>query len=161
MKHKKLFSFICAYFVMLSCYFIFALNASAVTEPQNTSTAADDGTRAAGLIRTYSLVITSSAKKVNIIAEVDGYETMTKIGFTNIEIQRSTNGTSGWFTELTPVDDTVTNAESHTKNNEARSVVGGYYYRVKLDHYAKETGWFFPSSQSITDYSNVVWVPKS
>jgi len=64
---------------------------------------------------------------------------MAEIGFTNIEVQRSTTGTSGWVTEFTPVDDTVTNATSHTKNNEARSV-GGYYYRVKLYHYAKDTG---------------------
>lgn len=161
MKHKKFYSLICAYFVLLSCCFVFAFNASAATEPPKTSTIVDDDARAAGLISAYSLVITSSTKKVKITAEVDGYETMAKIGFTNIEVQRSTNGSSGWVTELTPIDDTVTNAVSHTKNNEARSVVGGYYYRVKLDHYAKETGCFFPSSQSITDYSNVVWVPKS
>lgn len=160
MKHKKFYSLICAYFVLLSCCFVFAFNASAATEPPKTSTIVVDDARAAGLIRAYSLVITSSAKTVKITAATYGYDTMAKIGFTNIEVQRSTNGSSGWVTELTPVDDTVTNAVSHTKNNEARSVVGGYYYRVKLDHYAKETGWFFPSSQSITNYSNVVWVPK-
>ncbi len=161
MKHKKPCSLICACSVLLSCCFTFALNVSAATEPQNTSRVAADDTKAAGLIRTYSLVISASARTVNITAATYGYETMAKIGFTNIEVQRSTNGTSGWTAELTPIDDTVTNAESHTKNNEARSVVGGYYYRVKLDHYAKETGWIFPSSQSITNYSNAVWVPKS
>jgi hypothetical protein len=83
---------------------------------------------------------------------------MAEIGFKNIKIQRSSNGTSGWTDEDTRYPDIITNANYHEKNNESVPVVGGYYYRVVLDHYAKETGWWFPGSQSITGYSNVVWV---
>ncbi len=84
---------------------------------------------------------------------------MAKIGFTNISVQRSYSGSSGWTTEFSLDDDTAKNTDTHYKSNEYHSVMGGYYYRVKLDHYAKEKGWFFPGSQSITNYSNVVWVP--
>ena len=83
---------------------------------------------------------------------------MAKIGFKNIVVQHSVNGTSGWSDEVPRDDDLAANTFRHSKVNEPITVSGGYYYRIVLDHYAKETGWFFPGSQSITNYSNVVWV---
>ena len=161
MKHKKFCSLVCVCTISMVCCSAFAFNVCATADNSvETLVTADETTRADGLIRSRSLSIVSGVKTVKIIAGTYGYGTMAKIGFTNIEVQRSSNGTSGWVTELTLADDTASNAMSHTKNNESKSVVGGYYYRVKLDHYAKETGWF-PDTQSITDYSNVVWVPKS
>jgi hemerythrin superfamily protein len=83
---------------------------------------------------------------------------MAYVGFKGISIQRSTDGVSGWTVEKSLCDDLAQNTYIHQKVNESVSVTGGYYYRVVLDHYAKETGWFFPSQESITNYSNVVWV---
>ncbi len=161
MKHKKLCSLVCVCTISMVCSSAFAFNVCATADNSvETLVTADETTRAEGLIRSHSLGIVSGVKTVKITAGTYCYETMAKIGFTNIEVQRSSNGTSGWVTELTLADDTASNAVSHTKNSESKSVVGGYYYRVKLDHYAKETGWF-PDTQSITGYSNVVWVPKS
>lgn len=129
------------------------------TTPPVETTIVTENMDAAGLIMTYSLQITCSPKKVSISANTLGTETMAKIGFKNIEIQRSSNGSSGWTKELDLSDDIVTNTLVHDKVSEKHNVAGGYYYRVKLDHYAKETGWFFPSWQSITNYSNVIWIP--
>jgi len=162
MKHKKIFSLFCMCITLLMICCSFMIHVSA--ESSNTSTISSndlENEKDTGLIDSYFLHITSGVKQVKISAITCGTETMAKIGFTSIEVQRSSNGTSGWVTELTPNNDTVTNASTHTKNNESKSVTGGYYYRVKLNHYAKEKGWFFPDSQSITNYSNVVWVPAS
>ncbi len=109
----------------------------------------------------YSLRISSGTNKVYISATTDGYDTMAKIGFKDIVIQRSSNGTSGWTDAVSLSDQLVTDSLYHYLDQYVVSVSGGYYYRVVLTHYAKEQGWFFPSSQSITNYSNVVWVPAS
>jgi len=162
MKQKKIFSLLCLCITLLMSCCSFMIHVSAETCDKSAVSLNDlENTKDEGLIDLYSLQITAGVKQVKITAITYGTETMAKIGFTSIEVQRSSNGTSGWVTELTPNNDTVTNASTHTKNNESNSVVGGYYYRVKLNHYAKEKGWFFPDSQSIPNYSNVVWVPAS
>ena len=162
MKQKKIFSLLCLCITLLMSCGSFMIHVSAETGDTSTVSLNDlENARDEGLIDSHYLHITSSVKQVKITAITHGTETMAKIGFTSIEVQRSSNGSSGWTTELTPNDDTVTNAAVHTKNNESQVVIGGYYYRVKLNHYAKEKGWFFPDSQSITSYSNVVWVPAS
>ncbi len=86
---------------------------------------------------------------------------MEKIGFKDITVQRSTNGSTNWNDEVSISDKIITDALYHSLDHYSVSVTGGYYYRIMLTHYAKEKGWFFPSSQSITNYSNVVWVPAS
>jgi hypothetical protein len=55
----------------------------------------------------------------------------------------------------------ASDAMSHSLNNFLIAVPGGYYYRVTLTNYAKEYGWFFPSSQSITTTSSAVYVSSS
>jgi hypothetical protein len=129
---------------------------SAMTFDENASLNETEVNR--GLITSMSLSITSTTKAVKIYAETIGKATMAEIGFKNIKIQHSSNGTSGWTDEVPCSDDTIQNAYRHSKNGEKVNVTGGYYYRVVLDHYAKETGWFFPSSESIGNTSNVVWV---
>lgn len=114
-----------------------------------------------GLIAYYSLSITGGTKQIFINANTTAMQTMAKVGFTNISIQRSANGYSGWTEEMPLNDDLALNSSYHYKSNEPHSVTGGYYYRVVLDHYAKEKGLLFPKSESITNYSNVVWVPPS
>lgn len=160
MKCRKILTGLCAAIVLL-------VNCSTMTafaeESTSTSvaTATDENVRAAGLIMAYSLRISSGTKKIYISATTDGYDTMAKIGFKDIVIQRSSNGTSGWTDAVSLGDQLATDSLYHYLDQYAVSVSGGYYYRVVLTHYAKEQGWFFPSSQSITNYSNVVWVSAS
>jgi hypothetical protein len=111
-----------------------------------------------GMINGFSLSITSGTRKIYITAATYATDTMAKVGFTNISIQRSSNGYSGWTEEIPLNDDLALNSTYNSKNNEQHSVTGGYYYRVVLDHYAKEKGIFFPKQESITNYSNAVWV---
>lgn len=135
----------------------FVITAFAEENPMASTSEGDaDST---GLIFTYSLSVSAGTGCIYITASTYGTETMGKIGFQNIEVQRSSNGSSGWITELSPDNDVVKNASVHIKSGEYHPVAGGYYYRVKLDHYAKENGFWFPDSQSITNYSNVVWIP--
>lgn len=130
-------------------------------EPPVQTVVTDENVASTGLIMSYSLSISAGTKKVLITAITSATGTMAKVGFTDISIQRSTNGVSGWSEENQLDDDLAKSTNFHSKSNEQIAVVGGYYYRVVLNHYAKETGWFFPSHESLTNYSNVVWVPAS
>jgi len=112
---------------------------------------------AAGLISGYSLGCSAGTKTIKITARTVGYEEMSKIGFTNIKIQRSTNLVN-WTTEKTISDKIAENATTHTLDKYAVSVEGGYYYRITLTHYAKEQTWFFPDEQSVTNTSSYVWI---
>lgn len=158
MKCLRCIGLICSIMLLSSNFGTLDVFAEETTPPVVTTTSTEN-VNAAGLILTYSLQISGTSKKVSISADTLGTETMAKIGFKNIEIQRSTNGSSGWTKELGLDDDIASNTHAHDKVGEQHNVAGGYYYRVKLDHYAKETGWWFPSSQTVTNYSNVVWVP--
>ena len=158
MKHLKFIAMVCTICILALHLGTVSVFAEETTAPEITTTSTEN-VEASGLIMSFSLYISSASKQVKISGTTYGTETMAKIGFKNIEIQRSSNGSSGWSKELDLNDDIATNTYVHDKDNEPHTVAGGYYYRVKLDHYAKEKGWFFPSSQSITNYSNVVWVP--
>ena len=157
MKRFKLFAIICSICMLTSNLKSMTVFADETTVPEYLSTV-EDGEKATGLIMSFSLQISSSYKKIYLTGTTLGTETMAKIGFKNIEVQRSSNGSTGWTKEFDLSDDLATDKRVHYKDEEQHSVSGGYYYRVKLDHYAKETGWFFPSSQSVTNYSNVIWV---
>lgn len=117
--------------------------------------------QAAGLIASCSLYCGAGTNRVYITAATDGSDEMAKIGFIDIEVQRSTNGSNGWQTVAEPDDQIAVNAYSHHLMNFAVPVTGGAYYRVTLTHYAKELGWFFPTTQTLTCTSNVIWVPAS
>ena len=149
MKHKKLFAIICTLSLITSS--IAALTTFAAEQEENEEKYSE-------FITSYSLSIASGSKKVYLTAETFANDYMAKIGFTNIVVQHSVNGTSGWSDEVPRDNDLAANSYYHFKTYEPITVSGGYYYRVVLDHYAKETGWFFPGSQSLSNYSNVVWV---
>lgn len=113
---------------------------------------------AAGLISDYALSCSAGSKTVYINAEVYGTDTMAKIGFKNIKIQRSSDQSS-WTKETTVSDQLSEDSMQKLMSRYAVSVKGGYYYRVVLDMYAKEDTWWFPETQSVTVTSNSVWVP--
>lgn len=147
---------------------VMPLHASAVElEVQTEITAMDNSSgdiaspQAAGLISSYFLYCGATTNKVRITASLAATGEMAKIGFTDIKVQRSANGSSGWTTVAEPADQVIQNAYSHELSAYSVSVTGGYYYRVVLTNYAKEPGWFFPTTQSVSCTSNVIWVPAS
>lgn len=113
--------------------------------------------KAAGLIVDCSLACSSGTKTVYINAEVCGSDVMSKIGFKNIKIQRSTDLNS-WTTEKTISDQISENSAYKKLSLYPVSVNGGYNYRIVLDNYAKENTWWFPETQTLTSTSNSVWI---
>jgi len=113
---------------------------------------------AVGLIQYYSLAVNNSSGRLCINGTTSADEAMKTIGFTNIVVERSSNGTSGWTSAYTLNDVTSSNVFAAYITNKLISVTGGYYYRVSCNHYAKETGWF-PRTESISNTSNTVYIP--
>ncbi len=115
----------------------------------------------AGLINNYYAALSSGNKRVLLDASVEATDVMAKLGFKDIKIQQCTSSTGSWSNYFEPSDQIAENRRSHYVDDYLVAVPGGYYYRVQLTFYAKETGWFFPSSESITVTTNVVWVSSS
>ena len=113
---------------------------------------------AAGLIASYKLSCAGGSKTVYINAEVYGTDTMAKIGFKNIKIQRSSDN-NNWTTEKTVPDQISEDVVQKKLSRYSVSVNGGYYYRIVLDNYAKEDTWWFPEEQTVSNTSNSVWIP--
>lgn len=111
---------------------------------------------ATGLISGNSLSCSVGSKTVYINATTKSASSMEKIGFKDIKIQRSSDGVN-WTTEKNVGDLLKQSTSSYGLQNYAVSVKGGYYYRVTLTHYAKESG-LFGSSQSISNTSYNVWI---
>lgn len=109
------------------------------------------------LITNHSLSCSAAKKAVKITAKTYCSDTMSKVGFKDIVIQKSSDNVH-WNDSGENVDDMLkSSASTYIIENYSVSVKGGYYYRVKLTHYAKESG-LFGSSQSVDSTSNSVWV---
>ena len=116
----------------------------------------EDLSRTAGLLSDCYITVSSGAKQIYINGKTQAVSSMKSIGYKDISIEYSSNGVN--WKEEKPHDDLLkSDSSSYYLNNYAVSVKGGYYYRVKLNHYAKENGWF-GSSQSVENTSNSVWV---
>jgi hypothetical protein len=146
---------------VLACTLLLSIpinsQASYVTDIKVDETATNEMLCSAGLIFSYSLSCSSGTKTVYITAKTTGNEIMSKIGFKNIKIQRSSDG-SNWTTEKTVSNQLADGKSTYSLERYAVTVNGGYYYRVVLDHYAKENTWLFPDEQSLTNTSSKVWV---
>lgn len=158
MKFKKLSA-------MLACAFVFMLPVQSTvnaTDEMAVSAATveetDGSTRATGLISTYTLKCTAGTKTVYITGATRGTEVLAKIGFTDIKVQRSSDKVN-WTTEKTVSDKIAEDTDYKSLSNYPVSVEGGYYYRIVLNHYAKEDTFWFPDEQSVSNTSNSVWVP--
>lgn len=80
---------------------------------------------------------------------------MGKIGFTVIEVIKSGPNIS---------DDVRYQISEYMYENTATGdferqfyLETGYYYHVHIIHYAKESGWLFPKSQSIEDWTGMMY----
>lgn len=111
--------------------------------------------RTAGLISRYYITVSESSDKLCIRGTTESNSNMKSIGYKDIVIEYSSDGIN-WSKEK-DIDDLLKSGSSYYLNGYSVSVKGGYYYRVSLTHYAKESGWF-GSSQSVENTSNSVWV---
>lgn len=113
--------------------------------------------QSAGLIGSFALGCSAGSKKIYIDSRTTGNKKLAKIGVRNIKVQRSSDKIN-WTTEKTPSNQINEDAYSHYLDSYAVTVKGGYYYRVVLEHYAKEDTWWFPDEHIIGQTSNTVWV---
>ena len=123
---------------------------------ENTSNSSD--TKDVNLISKRNLSCYNDSNHVYISSFTVGNAVMAKIGIIDIQVQQSTNGVNGWTTCVPKFDLTESNTSACYVNDYGVLVSPGYYYRVIVTHYAKETGWFFPDSQSVTVTSGVLWI---
>ena len=110
--------------------------------------------RTAGLLSIYYISVSSSSGAIKLSGYSYSNSTMSSIGFKNISIQRSSNGTY-WTEEKTISDKLRSNSRYHQLSDYSISVQGGYYYRIVCDHYADNGSG---TTQSVSSTSNSVWI---
>lgn len=151
---RKILSFFCVVCMISS---IGTVNAQATEQTTyETEIETETAVTTEGLISGYNLSISKSGNMLYINADTYAFSIMKTIGFKDIVVEYSSNA-SDWYTyddDFSP--QTTSNASSYSLVNFPVSVENGYYYRVTLNHYAKEAGWF-GKSQSVLNVSNVVW----
>lgn len=112
--------------------------------------------RTAGLISYYNLYVSADNGSIMLSGMTRASLSMKSIGYKDISIEYSSDNVH-WTEEKTIDDLLKSNSSSYYLNNYSVSVNGGYYYRVSLTHYAKESG-LFGSSQSVPNTSESVWI---
>ncbi len=153
---KKVFFALCATALMLVQNPVMAVNAVVAEEGVEASSGSADA-KSTYLISNRYLSVSNSNGQLCIDGSTIGVTTMASIGFVNISIERSSNGYSGWSHAYDVSDVLNTNALSCDFNSKKVTVASGYYYRVVLDHYAKESG-LFPRIQRESNTSNAVYI---
>lgn len=137
-------------------YSVPTMPVKAVSNVRTQSVSDNNQIRTAGLISNCHLSVSSGTKKIYITGETESTQKMKSIGYTDISIEYSSDNVH--WSEEKPNDDLLkSDSSSYYLNDYSVSVKGGYYYRVSLNHYAKESGWF-GSSQSVSNTSNSVWI---
>ena len=112
---------------------------------------------ATGLISHYTLNGTYGYNTLMIDASTVGTAEMAEIGIVDIVVQHSSDKVN-WVDEVSVSDMLNEDAIDFYLDDYGVPVISGYYYRVVVTHYAKEQGWFFPSTQSIENASTAVWI---
>ena len=105
-----------------------------------------------GLINSGSVECSVGTKKIHIKMETIGSSLNNENGFKEIQIQRYSGG--DWHTEKTIASVITTNAYTYYISDYTASVLGGYYYRVVLNHYAKKGS----TTERVGNTSNSVWI---
>lgn len=140
---------------ILTCSFN-AIPANAVSYDDTTAYTDEVEPRAEELISLYYLSVSKNNNSLSINAKIKCRTTMKSVGLKDIQIQRSSDN-KNWSTEKSLDDMLVSSTDNYSISNYNVSVQGGYYYRVKCTHYAKEDK-LFGSSQSKSNTSNSVWI---
>lgn len=130
------------------------------TSTENASASEDDiyTAKAAGLIDLYSLGCSGDVQTIYITASTNGNEKMSEIGLKNIRIEKSSDEIN-WTTERTLSDMILESESVYNLSKQGFSVEGDCYYRVTLEHYAKEDTRWFPQEQTVTNTSFSVYIP--
>lgn len=134
------------------CLALTPMNANAEEEFDINSELVEEIVESTGLINGYILECSVGTKLIHLKMKTTGAYTVDEIGFTDIQIQRHTS--SGWYTEKSISSVITTNASSYYLSDYTTSVLGGYYYRVVLNHYAKDGS----TTERVGDTSNSVWI---
>ena len=150
---KKIFAFCCAV-GLLTCSIGNISTFAAETSFFEETVEEEPITRATGLITNFGLSIWKSGSTLYINANTISTSVMKTIGFKDIVVEYRTS-TSDWVEYKPAFDYTISSARECYMDDYPVPVTNGYYYRVTLNHYAKESGWF-GSSQSVSNISNVV-----
>lgn len=108
------------------------------------------------IIVSYSLSCSKSEKAVKINAKTFASSSMAKLGCKDIVVERSSDNVK-WEKEVKVGDKLTTSTSIFSLANYSVEVEGGYYYRVRCKHYAKENG-LFGGSQSVENYTDGVWI---
>lgn len=146
---KKLLAILCATFQLLSFP---CITANAENDYTEENVISDEIAYSLGLIEYCSLSCSVGTKKVHIKCETDCSRTVSEVGFKNIIIQRSSDRVN-WTEEKRINSLTTYNNSYYYLSDYTVWVNGGYYYRVKLDHYAYDG-----SSEYQPNTSNSVWI---
>lgn len=156
---KKQVSVLMAFSLCLLASSQLQVSAADVEAPPTVSTTESDvSLLTEGLIRQYDVSCSGGNKTLYLSARIRGFSTMGELGFKDIIVQRSLDNRN-WTKETTLDDMIADDTDYYSVDSYAISVEGGYYYRVKLNPYAKEQTWFFPDTQTEVDTSNSVWIP--
>ena len=145
--YKKLIAVILAF----SCVVFFPMQSNAAEENLDYE-ATDEIITSIGLISYGTVSCSTGTKLIHIKMDTVGTESLNEVGFKEIQIQRY--GSSGWYTEKTISSVITTNAYSYYLSDYTASVLGGYYYRVVLNHYAKKGS----TTERVGNTSNSVWI---
>lgn len=136
-------------------YSVPTMPAKAFSNPNMQTVSTEEQERTAGLISNYNLYVSTDNGAIILGGITRASISMKSIGYKDISIEYSSDKVN-WKKEKS-VDDLLKSGSSYYLNNYSVSVKGGYYYRVSLTHYAKESG-LFGSSQSVPNTSNSVWI---
>lgn len=136
-------------------YSIPTLPVKAVSSKNMQTLSTENQERTAGLISNYNLYASTDNGAIILGGITRASVSMKSIGYTDICIEYSTDNVN-WKEEKS-IGDLLKSGNSYYLNDYAVSVRGGFYYRVSLSHYAKESG-LFGSSQSVPNTSNSVWI---
>ncbi len=154
MKKSKLFAALTA--AMLFAMMPLQATAAEIAA-EETSTVEEAVPLADNLIATFELSGSYGYNTLMVTAATYGFEEMAKIGIIDIVVQHSKDKNT-WVDEV-ELDDMINkDAYYFAINDYGVPVISGYYYRIKVTHYAKEHGWFFPGTQKITATSIPVWI---
>lgn len=110
--------------------------------------------RTEGLIDSRHNSITNSNGNISLTAWTQATATMSSIGLTSIKVERSSNGIT-WVREKTMFDQLASNTNLYSVSGYSIYVTGGFYYRIRLNHYA-DNG--YGTTQTDSSTSNVVWI---
>ncbi len=114
-------------------------------------------TYATGLIAEYTINAYYGYNTLMVDASTYASGEMAKIGLVNMVVQYSDDKIT-WMDEVYLDDMINQNAYYFSVYGYGVPVLSGHYYRIVITFYAKEKGWFFPGSQSITVPSKSVWI---